>query len=72
MTGEEQQRCLHATNGCWRANHPANRQNGHNGHRAECSDTREQDEMADSGDLADESRCGRSKAGEEEEMAEEV
>ncbi len=77
MTGEEQQRCLHAANGCWRANHPANRQNGRNGHKPDCSagdnGRDEPDEIA-SDDFAEgqNGRGGRSKAKKKGELAREA
>lgn len=73
VTGEEQQRCLHAANRCWRQNHPANPRNGWDGRKeAGCSGS----QNGDSGNVASEEnrngRNGRSKSPKKEELAKEA
>ncbi len=79
VTSEEQKRCLHAANGCWRANHPANPQNGRNGHGNACAEEKEKGNGHCGQVSADgcpqekrRRRSGRSKAHREEEQPQEA
>ncbi len=54
FTDEEQQRCLHAVNGCWRANHPSRQQGRRNGKQAPVGATKAERNGHDS----EEEDCG--------------